>query len=63
MNINGKNVYDVIEQIIKDPSASYWLKDAIRSTMARDVVDAANDAEVLSAILNAKAENALKGVR
>lgn len=38
-------------QILADPTASYWLKDALRSAMARDPVDAANDAEFLSAVL------------
>jgi hypothetical protein len=36
-----------IEQVLSDPTASFWLKDALRSAITRDPVDAANDAEVL----------------
>jgi len=36
-----------VEQVLSDPAASFWLKDALRSALARDPVDAANDAEVL----------------
>ena len=35
-----------IEQVLGDPAASFWLKDALRSALDRDPVDAANDAEV-----------------
>lgn len=34
-----------------DPAASYWLKNAIQSAIARDPVDAINDAELLLEIL------------
>lgn len=35
-------------QILSDPSASYWLKDAVRAMLDRDIVDALNDAEALA---------------
>ena len=35
-------------RIISDPAASYWLKDAVRALLSRDVVDAMTDAETLS---------------
>jgi hypothetical protein len=41
-----------IEEILRDPSASFWLKAALRSALARDPVDAANDAEVLALLLD-----------
>jgi hypothetical protein len=41
-----------IEQALSDPAASVWLKDALRSALARDPVDAANDAEVLFRLLD-----------
>lgn len=44
-----------IEEVLSDPCASDWLKDALRSALERDVVDAANDAEVLSDLLIARA--------
>ena len=40
-----------IEEVLRDPSASFWLKAALRSALFRDPVDAANDAEVLARLL------------
>jgi len=40
-----------IEEVLRDPSASFWLKAALRSALSRDPVDAANDAEVLARVL------------
>ena len=37
----------IAAQILTDPSGSYWLKDAVRSAIDRDPVDALNDAEAL----------------
>lgn len=34
--------------ILSDPAASYWLKDAVRAALDRDVCDALNDAEALA---------------
>ena len=41
-----------VKQVLSDPAASFWLKDALRSALARDPVDAANDAEVLFRLLD-----------
>ena len=46
-----------IEQVLSDPAASFWLKDALRSAKARDPVDAANDAEVLFRLLDERCHN------
>lgn len=35
------------ENILDDPAASFWLKNALRSALDRDPVDALNDAEWL----------------
>ena len=35
------------EEILADFAASYWLKDALKSALKRDPVDALADAEVL----------------
>lgn len=43
-----------VTEILADPTASYWLKDAIREALARDCVDAANDAEMLARVLAAR---------
>jgi hypothetical protein len=32
-----------IAEVLSDPMASLWLKDALRSALLRDPVDAAND--------------------
>lgn len=37
-------------RVLSDPSASYWLKDAVRALVDRDVCDALNDAEALREI-------------
>jgi hypothetical protein len=36
-----------IEKILADPSTSYWLRDALSSSLDRDPVDVQNDVEVL----------------
>jgi len=45
--------------VLADPAASYWIKDALRSALDRDPVDAVNDAEVLAKILKHKVKNIL----
>ena len=43
--------------ILRDPSASNWLKDSIRVLCStRDPVDAANDTEVLAALMARRAD-------
>ncbi len=49
-----------IEQVLADPAASSWLKDALRSAMDRDPVDAANDAEVLAELLDRRCHELLR---
>ena len=48
-----------IERVLCDPAASFWLKDALRAALARDPVDAANDAEVLARLLDGRCRNIL----
>lgn len=38
--------------VLADPSTSYWLKSAIEAALARDPVDALNDALVLAEVLD-----------
>lgn len=38
-------------EVLADPSASYWLRDAIKSAMKRDPLDALRDAETLAEVL------------
>ena len=41
-------------EILNDPAMSYWLKDAIKKSEQRDIVDALNDAEFLVGYLRQK---------
>jgi len=49
-----------IEQVLADPAASFWLKEALRSALTRDPVDAANDAEVLARLLDRRCQEILR---
>lgn len=48
-----------IEGVLADPAASFWLKNALRSALQRDPVDAANDAEVLAKLLDQRCKKLL----
>jgi hypothetical protein len=48
-----------IEQLLNDPATSHWLKAALRSALARDPVDAANDSDVLARILDRRCRDIL----
>lgn len=41
-----------IEAVLEDPAASFWLKAALRSALSRDLVDAANESELLARLLD-----------
>ncbi|MGB8421380.1 hypothetical protein HHL24_35395 [Paraburkholderia sp. RP-4-7] len=45
---------ELAAKICSDPSASYWLKEAIKALLKRDPVDAVNDSEVLAEIMRAR---------
>jgi hypothetical protein len=49
-----------IEQVMHDPAASVWLKNALKTSLDRDPVDAANEAEILARLLDARAQALLK---
>lgn len=53
--MNGPMAPPTISEVLADFSASHWLKEALRSALHRDPVDAANDAEILYSVLAAKA--------
>ena len=44
------------EDLLASPSVSNWLKEALRSALARDPVDAAQDADVLHLVLSSRAD-------
>ena len=41
-----------IEEVINDPTASNWLRESLAKAVERDIVDAVNDAELLSKLLS-----------
>jgi hypothetical protein len=41
-----------VDDLLKDPSTSFWLRNALTSALLRDPVDAANDAEILARVLD-----------
>jgi hypothetical protein len=47
------------DELLARPDVSFWLKDAIRDSARRDVVDAYRDAEVLTAVLLRRVDTAL----
>jgi hypothetical protein len=49
-----------IERMLSDPAISFWLREALGSALARDPVDAANDAEVLFQLLDERCREILK---
>ncbi len=50
-------------QVLADRSASRWLLAAIRDSLQRDPVDAANDAQMLAAVFRRRAEQVLAQAR
>lgn len=49
-----------IQAVLNDPSASDWLKLALRSALDRDSVDVTNDAETLFQLLRERCEMILQ---
>jgi hypothetical protein len=43
-----------VAEVLADPCASYWLKNALRGALERDCVDAANEAALLADLLTAR---------
>jgi hypothetical protein len=46
-----------VQEIFEDPSASTWLKSALRVALERDPVDALNDALALAEVLEERLHN------
>lgn len=44
------------EQIINDPAASFWLKEQIKDSSNRDILDVLNDVDILRSILTLRHE-------
>lgn len=50
-----------IAVLMSDPSASFWVKTALKTALERDPVDAANDARMLADLLEQRAQALLLG--
>lgn len=48
-----------ITTVLSAADTSFWLKSALREALARDPIDAATDAALLSELLGARADAAL----
>lgn len=48
-----------ITEVLSDPTASLWLKRALRPAFFRDLVDAANDSEILASLLEQRCNQLL----
>ena len=53
----------LIEEVLNDPAASNWLKNALMAALQRDAVDAANDSALLAALLARRADALLNCCR
>ena len=64
MNIttNLEDVEFIENQIISDPAASYWIKEKIKESSNRDILDVLNDVDILRSILTLRHE-AIKTAR
>jgi len=49
-----------IEQLLESQSGSYWLKDALRASLKRDLLDAYYDAQLLADALKVRLDNLSK---
>ncbi len=63
MNDPSRHGSDRVAELLADPSVSYWLKDALRSALLRDSVDAARDALLLADVLGARCDQVLDQAR
>lgn len=50
-----------IDEVLTDPTASLWIKSALRSALCRDPVDAASDSEILARLLECGCGRFLSG--
>ena len=57
--MNAPTADPTIEEVMRDQSASAWLKTALRAALERDPVDALNDTLALAGILEDRLRNIL----
>jgi hypothetical protein len=57
--LNSTDEVPSIAELLVDPTASAWLKLALRSALCRDPVDAAQDSQVLARVLARRCDDIL----
>jgi hypothetical protein len=57
--LNSTDEVPSIAELLVDPTASAWLKLALRSALCRDPVDAAHDSQVLARVLARRCDDIL----
>lgn len=50
-----------VEEFLASESVHSWVKDALRTALKKDIVDAANGADLLSMLLTRRCDIALRG--
>jgi len=50
--VSGAAELPKVDQVLADPSASFWLRNALLAALSRDPAYAANDAEFLARLLD-----------
>jgi len=58
--MNAPTADPTVEDVMADPSASVWLKTALRAALERDPVDALNDTLALAGILEERLRTLLE---
>lgn len=58
---NNTDELPSVAELLVDPTASVWLKLALRSALCRDPVDAAHDSQVLARVLARRCDDILSG--
>jgi len=58
--MNAPTADPTVEDVMADPSASVWLKTALRAALERDPVDALNDTLALAGILEERLRTILE---
>ena len=48
-----------IDRMLADPSASYWLKNALRTALDHNALDISHDATVLATLLRRRVDSIL----
>ena len=54
MNVSASQLAVLLDDVLRDPTTSYWLRHALTWALERDPVDVAADVEILHMLLQAR---------